>query len=190
MEKNPLYPIFLKTDQLKILVVGGGEVAEEKLHFLLKSSPDSNVKMVATFYREKTVKLADQFNIERAEKAFDLNDLEGVNIVIAATNYHDVNLNVYQTAKEKGLLVNVADTPNLCDFYMGSIVTKGTVKIAISTNGKSPTLAKRMRQFFEEAIPEDVDELANYLDQYRHTLKGNFEEKVKELNKATQSLIN
>ncbi|HMC00059.1 MAG TPA: hypothetical protein VKN14_03375, partial [Flavobacteriaceae bacterium] len=82
------------------------------------------------------------------------------------------------------------DTPGLCDFYLGGIVTKGNIKIAISTNGKSPTVAKRLRQFFEDVIPENIDDLVKNLNKYRKTIKGNFEKKVSTLNKITETLIN
>jgi len=72
---------------------------------------------------------------------------------------------------------------------MGGIVTKGNVKIAISTNGKSPTTAKRLRQFFEDVIPENIDDLVQNLNEYRKTIKGNFEERVEKLNEFTKSLV-
>ena len=72
---------------------------------------------------------------------------------------------------------------------MGGIVTKGNVKLAISTNGKSPTMAKRLRQFFEDVLPEDINELTNNLNTFRGTIKGNFEEKVKKLNDLTKGMI-
>ena len=100
-------------------------------------------------------------------------------MVIATTDIVAVNLKVYKDCKQKNILVNVADNPPYCDFYMGGIVTKGNVKIAISTNGKSPTTAKRLRQFFEDVLPENVDDLVKNLNEYRKTIKGNFEEKVK-----------
>ena len=77
-----------------------------------------------------------------------------------------------------------------CDFYLGGIVTKGNLKIAISTNGKSPTMAKRLRQFFEEFLPDNMDELLANLDDYRKTLKGNFQEKVDQLNDLTKGILN
>lgn len=188
MEKNELYPVFLKTTAFKTLIVGGGEVAEEKLTFLLKSSPASQVKMVATFFRPNTSELIQKFHIEHFEKLYDEQDLEGVQLVIAATNFPDVNLQVYREAKKRGILVNVADTPDLCDFYMGGIVTKGNVKLAISTNGKSPTLAKRLRQYFEAVLPDDINKLAENLNTYRKQLKGDFEFKVTEMNRVTERL--
>ncbi len=110
-------------------------------------------------------------------------------MVIATTNKVAINIQVYKDCKEKNILVNVADNPPYCDFYMGGIVTKGNVKIAISTNGKSPTLAKRLRQFFEEVIPENIDELAENLNTFRKTIKGDFKEKVKVLNDLTKGII-
>ena len=92
-------------------------------------------------------------------------------------------------AKKRNILVNIADTPQLCDFYLGGIVTKGNVKIAISTNGKSPTMAKRIRQFLEEILPENINDLVKNLNEYRKTLKGDFDSKVEAMNKMTKGLI-
>ncbi|MBC6401602.1 MAG: bifunctional precorrin-2 dehydrogenase/sirohydrochlorin ferrochelatase [Ekhidna sp.] len=189
MERNNLYPVFLKLSSLRVLIVGGGYVAEEKLHFLLKSSPDANVKMVATFFREGTARLAGEYKIELVERAYRENDLTGHQMVIVATDNEALNGDIYHQCKAHNILVNVADNPPFCDFYMGGIVTKGNVKIAISTNGKSPTTAKRLRQFFEEVIPEKVDEMVINLDAYRKTLKGDFEQKMEKLNELTKGLI-
>ncbi|WP_108866466.1 precorrin-2 dehydrogenase/sirohydrochlorin ferrochelatase family protein [Aquimarina aquimarini] len=188
-ERNNLYPVFFKTDNLETLIVGGGNVAEEKLTFLLKSSPDSRVTMVSPMYREATEALAQKFGIEMIKKRYHKRFLEGKHIVIATTDIPEVNLQVYQDCREQSKLVNVADNPPYCDFYMGGIVTKGNVKVAISTNGKSPTTAKRLRQFFEEVIPENIDDLVNNLNEYRKTIKGDFEEKVETLNEFTKGLI-
>lgn len=96
---------------------------------------------------------------------------------------------MHKAAKEHHKIVNVADTPALCDFYMCSIVTRGDVKVGISTNGKSPTFAKRMRQLLEEIMPTETNDLVNNLKVIRDRLKGDFEEKVKELNRLTKSLV-
>ncbi|MCK0122854.1 bifunctional precorrin-2 dehydrogenase/sirohydrochlorin ferrochelatase [Gelidibacter sp. F2691] len=189
MERNNLYPIFLKMHHIQTLIVGGGNVALEKLTFLLKSSPNANVEMVAPFFREEVKTLAAQFNINLIVMAYDDAFLCDKDLVIATTDNLEVNKQVYSDAKRRNLLVNVADTPEYCDFYLGGIVTKGNVKIAISTNGKSPTTAKRLRQFFEDVIPEDVNAMVENLNQYRKTIKGNFEQKVHALNKITETLI-
>ncbi|NNF19576.1 MAG: bifunctional precorrin-2 dehydrogenase/sirohydrochlorin ferrochelatase [Flavobacteriaceae bacterium] len=188
-ERNNLYPVFLKTKNLKILIVGGGNVAEEKLHFLTKSSPDAVVTMVAPFFRDATRDLAQSFNVELVEDDYHTHYLQGKHMVIATTDQPEVNIKVYRECRERDKLVNVEDNPPYCDFYMGGIVTKGNVKVAISTNGTSPTTAKRLRQFFEEVIPDNIDQMVLNLNAYRKKLKGDFEYKVNEMNKVTRSLV-
>lgn len=188
---NTLYPIFLKTENIAILIVGGGKVGTEKIAFILKNSPNAKVTVVA---KEISNEIQDWANnkpsIILIEKAFEVSDLANKQLLIAATSDKAINQQIYRVAKEKNILINVADTPELCDFYMGSIVTKGDLKIAISTNGKSPTLSKRMREFFEVILPDDIQELIDNLQQYRNTLKGSFENKVKTLNELTKSFSN
>ncbi len=189
MERNNLYPIFLKTSQLQVLIVGGGFVAAEKLTFLLKSSPDACVTIVAPEFNQETVSLAQKGNVVLITDSYDKKYIEQKHMVIATTNVPEVNIAVYNHCRNTNTLVNVADNPPYCDFYMGGIVTKGNVKVAISTNGKSPTTAKRLRQFFEDVIPENIDDLVKNLNTYRKTLKGNFEQKVETLNNVTKQLI-
>ncbi len=189
MERNNLYPIFLKTKNLKVLIVGGGFVAEEKLTFLLKSSPDAEVTIVSPMFREGTIALAKKGNVTLIKKKYNKRFLKGNHVVIATTDIPEVNVKVYKHCRKRDKLVNVADNPPYCDFYMGGIVTKGNVKVAISTNGKSPTTAKRLRQFFEDVLPEDIDQLVQNLNEYRKTLKGDFEEKVEKMNEVTEGLI-
>ena len=187
--RNNLYPIFLKAKALHVLIVGGGNVAEEKLHFLLKSSPDAKVTIVSPMFREGTLALAKSFDVELIYDSYNNSFLKGKHLVIATTDVPDVNVEVYNDCKAQHILVNVADNPPYCDFYMGGIVTKGHVKIAISTNGQSPTTAKRLRQFFEDVVPENVDDLIQNLNEFRKTIKGDFEQKVQTLNEFTKGLI-
>ncbi len=187
---NHLYPIFLKVHQLNVLLVGGGFVGTEKLEFLLKSSPKAQVTAVSLEFNKDFLSLASQFeNVTLIEDQYHEKYLGGKHIVIAATNDKAVNRLIHDESKERFLLVNVADTPELCDFYLGGIVTKGNLKIAISTNGKSPTAAKRIRQLLEEVLPVELDDLLENLNAYRATLKGDFEYKVKAMNEATKELV-
>jgi len=187
---NELYPIFLKVHQLETLLVGAGFVGLEKLTFLLKSSPQARVTVVSIEISDEIREIAaNNANIQLVQAAYHPDYLERKHMVIAATNFPEVNKEIYQDAKSRYLLVNVADTPEYCDFYLGGIVTKGNVKIAISTNGKSPTTAKRLRQLLEETIPEDINEMVENINRYRDTLKGDFEYKVEALNKLTEGLI-
>lgn len=190
MEKNELYPIFLKVATLEVLIVGGGNVGLEKLTFLLKSSPSAKVTMVSKEFMAEVKELAGAHNVEMIQDAYDQKYLDGKHIVVATTDDLDVNLQVHAECKKRYILVNLADNPPYCDFYMGGIVTKGNIKIAISTNGKSPTAAKRLRQFFEEILPDNMNELVENLNTYRKTIKGDFEEKVSKMNEITKEMIN
>ncbi|MEX2513590.1 MAG: bifunctional precorrin-2 dehydrogenase/sirohydrochlorin ferrochelatase [Cyclobacteriaceae bacterium] len=187
---NELYPVFLKVHQLNTLLIGAGFVGLEKLTFLLKSSPQAKVTVVALEISEEIkIMAANNSNIHLIQDGYSNQFLEQKHLVIAATDDKEVNKQIYRDAKDRYLLVNVADTPTYCDFYLGGIVTKGNVKIAISTNGKSPTTAKRLRQLLEEIIPEDINEMVENIHLYRDTLKGDFEYKVEALNKLTEGLI-
>ncbi|GAA0749378.1 bifunctional precorrin-2 dehydrogenase/sirohydrochlorin ferrochelatase [Gaetbulibacter jejuensis] len=188
-ERNNLYPIFIKMHSINTLIVGGGYVALEKLTFLLKSSPNAKVTMVANFFRPDVITLAKQFDVKLIKMSYHNSFLLDQDLIIAATDNPEVNKQIYNDAKANHILVNVADTPELCDFYLGGIVTKGHVKVAISTNGKSPTTAKRLRQFFEDVIPENIDDLVQNLNRFRKTIKGDFEHKVQTLNNVTKTLI-
>jgi len=189
LEKNELYPVFLKVAALEVLIVGGGNVGLEKLTFLLKSSPGASVTIVSKGFIDEVRDLAKNHKVTLVEQAYDKSYLIGKQIVIATTDDLDVNIQVYNDCKKENILVNLADNPTYCDFYMGGIVTKGNVKIAISTNGKSPTAAKRLRQFFEEVLPENMNELVENLNSYRKTIKGDFEQKVTKLNELTKEMI-
>ncbi|KFF18461.1 precorrin-2 dehydrogenase/sirohydrochlorin ferrochelatase family protein [Flavobacterium hydatis] len=190
MERNELYPIFLKLHKLNVLIVGGGNVGLEKLSFLLKSSPNANVEVVATTFLPEIEILAEKYNLTLTKAKFKKKMLKRRHMVIACTDDLLVNKRIYDLSTERYLICNIADTPELCDYYLGGIVTKGNVKIAISTNGKSPTTAKRLREFFEEIIPDDINQMVENLNEYRKTLKGNFEDKVKKMNEITASLKN
>jgi precorrin-2 dehydrogenase/sirohydrochlorin ferrochelatase len=190
-ERNELYPIFLKLHNLNVLIVGGGNVGLEKLSFMLKSSPNANVEVVATqFLPELEALVVNHPTVKLTKGKFKRKMLKKRHMVIACTDDLKVNKRVYDLARKRFLICNIADTPLLCDYYLGGIVTKGNVKIAISTNGKSPTTAKRLREFFEEVIPEDINKMVENLNEYRKTLKGNFEDKVQKMNEITQALKN
>jgi len=189
MERNELYPIFLKLHNINVLIVGGGNVGLEKLSFMLKSSPNANVEVVAPKFLPELESLVEKHpSVKLTQAKFKKQMLKKRNMVIACTDDLKVNKRVHDLSRKRYLICNIADTPDLCDYYLGGIVTKGNVKIAISTNGKSPTTAKRLREFFEEVIPEDINKMVENLNEYRKTLKGNFEEKIQKMNEITESL--
>lgn len=188
-EKNVLYPIFLKLDQLETLLVGAGNVGLEKLQALLTNSPEARITIVAPRVKEDIHKLiARHPHCVLHQRVFEDADLEGKDLVILATDNHPLHVEVRQKADEAGILVNVADTPELCDFYLSSIVQKGNLKIAISTNGKSPTMAKRIKEVLHDHLPGELEEVIDNLHKVRNKLDGDFSYKVKKLNDITKVL--
>ena len=162
----------------------------EKLGALLNNCKTVRVDVVAGYFHPDLVKLAGEAqNVNLMERHFEWGDLEGKDVVILATDNPGLHQEIKAETTKRNLLTNVADTPDLCDFYLGSIVQKGDLKIGISTNGKSPTFAKRFREFLEEILPNDLQELLDNLYEYRAILKGDFEEKVKKLNELTNSVM-
>jgi siroheme synthase-like protein len=189
-ERNNLFPVFLKLEELDTLIVGGGNVGLEKLNALLKSSPAAGITLVGETIREEIKALAKtQKHLRLVERKFRIRDLHGKNIVILATDDRKLHERIRVLARKRRLLINVADTPELCDFYLGSVVTKGHIKIGISTNGKSPTIARRMREYLEEALPDDTNVLLENMQAIRQKIKGDFADKVKILNDITSSWL-
>lgn len=183
---NTLFPVFLKTETAQFLIVGGGNVGLEKTETLLKQNPHIHIVIVAPLLHPKLREIIQTHStITCFERPFEVADLEHKDFVIITTDQPKVNKEVRELAKARGIKVNAADQPDLCDFYLGSIVNKGNLKIAISTNGKSPVLAKRMREYFTEVIPDEIDETILQLNTFRNQQKGDFKEKLAVLNEVT-----
>lgn len=188
-ERNELFPIFLKLKQLRLLLVGGGYVGMEKLQAVVSNSPSAVITVVATQISDEIKELAKEYStIILIEKPYGISDLDNKDLAIAAINDPIVSRQVAMDARSKGILVNAADKPELCDFYLGSVVQKGNLKIAISTNGKSPTIAKRLKEVLSETLPDEIDTLLNSMQTIRNKMSGDFTEKVKQLNELTKNL--
>lgn len=189
-EANPLFPVFLQLNNLQTLVVGGGDIALEKLTAVLANSPDATITIIATqVSKELGMFVKNYARITIFERPFVATDLDEVDIAIIATNNNELNSYIRTEARRRRVLLNVADKPALCDFYLGSIVQKGNLKVGISTNGKSPTIAKRLKEVLKDALPEELDETLTYMSLLRERLKGDFTEKVKQLNAHTAALL-
>jgi precorrin-2 dehydrogenase/sirohydrochlorin ferrochelatase len=190
MERNNLFPVFLKLEFLETLIVGGGHVGLEKLSAILRNCPNAKVTLVARTNQEPLKELARLHpTVKLEERNFKLWDLWDKDLVLLATDSRRLHETIRKFARTKRLLINVADTPDLCDFYLGSVVTKGNLKIGVSTNGKSPTMSKRIREYLEEALPDDTNELLENMQKIRDKIKGDFSHKVKVLNEVTSSWL-
>jgi len=187
--KNNLFPVFLKIENFRVLIVGGGKVALEKVTAVCNNSPLTQLIIVATHMCEELKEFNTRFStITVHQRSFQIKDLQDIDLVIVAVNNKETSSLIKLEAKRRNILANVADTPEQCDFYLGSIVQKGQVKIAVSTNGKSPTLAKRIREALEENFPNEINESIDNLNSIRKYLSGDFSEKVRQLNSITSAI--
>lgn len=189
-DTNHLFPVFLRLEILEVLLVGAGNVGLEKLTAILGNAPAAHVTVVAAKVSEQVRGLAAAHeHVTIQERAFEEADLDGKDLVIIAVNDQAVSQSIRDAARMRKILVNAADKPDQCDFYLSSVVQKGNLKIAISTNGKSPTAAKRIKEVLNKALPGELNEVINNLHVVRNRLNGNFEYKVRRLNELTKILV-
>jgi precorrin-2 dehydrogenase/sirohydrochlorin ferrochelatase len=159
------YPIFIDLHGRSTLVVGGGAVAERKVESLLEAGA-----AVAVVSPEVTTRLRQwsaEGKISVSLRPFEETDVDGRALVIAATDDSATQRQTREAGARRGVLVNVADQPELCDFIVPAIVRRGDVLVAISTSGKSPALAAALRSSIEKALPADVDRAARVLGSVR-----------------------
>lgn len=149
-----LFPIFLKLEGRRCLVVGAGKVALEKITTLLPTG--AALRVIAPEVCEPIAALAKEQRLILIRREFQPSDLEGQMLVVTATNSREVNHSVFLAAQQRGLLCNSADDPPNCDFYFASTVQRGDLQIAISTAGESPALAQQLRREIDEALPSGV----------------------------------
>ncbi len=183
---NQLFPVFLKLEHLHVLIVGGGYVGFEKISAVLTNCFKTRITLVGIQISEEIRNFVKDYpNVTLIQRPFEIADLNQKNIVLVATNNKLMNINIKRRASMQRILCNVADTPTFCDFYLSSIVQKGDLKIAISTNGKSPTVAKRLKETFNTFIPDELNTILTNMTHIRETLTGDFAAKVKALDKVT-----
>ncbi|MGD0892516.1 MAG: siroheme synthase CysG [Terracidiphilus sp.] len=163
-----MLPIFLKLEGRRCLLVGAGNVALDKVGSLLKTG--LQLRVVAPDARPEIQQLAREGKVEWIQRAFEPSDLDGNTLVIAATDAPEVNATVYRESVERGILANsVDDIPN-CDFFFGSVVSRGNLQLAISTAGESPAVAQRLRREIDEQLPADLGPWLENLGELRREI--------------------
>jgi siroheme synthase-like protein len=150
----PLLPIWIRLERRPVLVVGAGTVALAKIESL--RSTGAQITVVAPAAAPQILELVENGELTYHARVFEPADLDGVFLVIAATNNSAVNRAVYEEALRRNVLSNAVDDPPNCDFYFGSVVARGDLQIAISTAGESPALAQRLRCEIDEQLPDDL----------------------------------
>jgi len=165
-----LFPAFLKLHSRRVLVVGGGSIAAQKIPGLLEAG--AHVHVVSPKLAPQLAEWVRNQQITWSPKPFGPDDLEGAFLVIAATSLRDLNASVYEEADRRNILCNAVDDIDHCHFYYGSIVQRGDLQIAISTNGKSPALAQRLRKELEQQFGPEYEHWLDCLGAARDTLRA------------------
>jgi precorrin-2 dehydrogenase/sirohydrochlorin ferrochelatase len=163
-----LFPAFLKLKGRRCLVVGAGRIGEEKIEGLLKAGAD--VVVVAPQATARVRALSQQKKIRWVARRFESQDFEGAFLVVAATSSPQLHLRIFEDAQLRGVLCNVVDDPPNCDFYYGSVVRRGALQIAISTEGNSPALAQRIRKQLEGQYGKEYELWLQKLGEERERL--------------------
>src|SRR5580658_5365547 len=165
-----LFPIFVKLEGRLIVVVGGGNIAEAKIPGVLAAG--ARIRLIAPSVTPQIAEWVHFGKIEWLPREFETADLDGAFLVIAATSAPGVNEAVYREAETSGILCNAVDDIEHCHFYYGAVVQRGDLQIAISTNGKSPALAQRLRQEFEAEFGPEYEVWLQWLGAAREALRA------------------
>jgi siroheme synthase-like protein len=165
-----LFPMFVKLHGRLVVVVGGGEIAAGKIDGLLKAG--AKIRLVTPAVHVSLVSAIRARKIEWVPREFAAGDLDGASFAIAATSAPGVNASVFREAEARGILCNAADDIEHCHFYYGSVVQRGDLQIAISTNGKSPALAQRLRQELEQQFGPEYEVWIEWLGAARELLRA------------------
>jgi precorrin-2 dehydrogenase/sirohydrochlorin ferrochelatase len=163
-----LFPLILKLDGRKCLVIGAGAIGEGKIRGLLETG--ASVRVVAPKATRGVQRWARAGRIRWFRRAFRDSDMDGCFCVVAATSSKSLNREIFRAARHRRVLCNVVDVPELCDFYYPAVVQRGALQIAISTSGESPALAQRLRKKLEKEFGPEYAEWVRQLGTLRRTL--------------------
>lgn len=172
-----------------MLLVGGGQVGLENLTAILHNSPNTAVQVVSPSVLPALTSLAARHpQVQVHVRPFCDADLDDQDFVFVATNNPELNRHISAEAAARRILATVTGAPDECDFYLASVVQKGDLKVAISTNGKAPSVGQRLRNVLEDALPNELPNVLHQMAIISHRLKGDVAQRIKELNAVTAEL--
>jgi precorrin-2 dehydrogenase/sirohydrochlorin ferrochelatase len=177
MTSKRYYPAFLDLVGKHVVIIGGGEVAERKAISLLECGAHIHIISPDLTPRLEDLVVAGKIIGER--RSYTYGDLRGYFLVIGATNDEEINHRVFAEAEERRILCNIVDAPHLCSFIAPSVISRGDLQIAISTNGKSPMLSRRIRERIEASFGEEYAEFVNLLGDLREEIQRRFPDEAK-----------
>lgn len=164
----PYFPAFVKLEDKKILIIGGGYIAHEKLQHLLDFSSD--IFVIAQAYSQEMLELIHKSSLSYQQKSYSTGDIEGFDIIIIAVDDLSLQAEIFEESRSFRCLCNAVDSVKYCDFIFPSYIKKGDLTIAISTSGASPALAKQLRIYLQKLIPESITEFLAEMKALRKSL--------------------
>jgi len=165
MKRYPYYPIYLDIEDRAVLIIGGGEVCARKAETMMRYG--GRVTIVSPAFTEEIEQWAAAGRVVVRTKKYDESDLDGASIVIASTDDPCVNARIARDCRRRKIPVNVVDVTHLCEFIVPAIIDKGSVQIAISTGGKSPALARTLKEDLQRMIGPEYSEVNELLGSLR-----------------------
>jgi len=181
------FPAFIKLDNKRILIVGAGKIAQEKLLHLLEFSKD--ITIISEDFNKEIISLINKHSLSYIEKRYEKGDLINFDVIIAAVDNIEVQENIYFESREYHCLCNCVDIQKYCDFIFPSYIKKGDLTIAISTSGSSPSMAKYLRIWIDSIIPDSIVDFLTQMKDYRKTMpKG--KERMKFLDGKAKEYMN
>ena len=178
------FPMLIDMSNLKVLVVGGGAIATEKIEKLVDFT--TNITVISIEVEERAKELIEKYGLTLEKRAYTKGDIDGFDIVIVATDTIELHKAIYEESRDLKTLVNSVDDTQYCDFIFPSYIKRDDLTIAFSTGGASPVFAKQLRQYIEKIIPQNVGEFLKEMKSLRKSMpKGKermkyFERVVKE----------
>lgn len=177
MNQDNLYPVVLNLKKKKCTIVGGGEVAFRKARRLLRCG--AKVIVISPALSPKLQKMKQKEQIIHLPREYRRGDVKGSFLVMGATGKESVNKEVAKEARTYGSLVNIVDSPSLCDFFVPSLLRRGNLTLSISTEGRSPALAKKIKEDLRKRYGEEYRVFLNWMGEARKAIL----EKVKDRNR-------
>jgi precorrin-2 dehydrogenase / sirohydrochlorin ferrochelatase len=170
MKRYPYYPIYLDIEDRNVVIIGGGNVCARKAETMMKYG--ARVTIVSPEFTDEIEQWAREGSLTIRRKPYEDSDLDGANIVIASTDHQDVNEQIAADCRARRIPVNVVDVTPLCEFIVPAIIEKGSIQIAVSTGGKSPALARTLKEDLQRAIGPEYAEVNDVLGSLRDGAKS------------------
>lgn len=162
------FPVYLKMDTIKVLVVGGGYIAYEKLDKIKDFTLD--IKLIAPKLGKNTQEFIDRFDIKYEQRVYIKGDIKDFDIIVVAVDDLNLQKEIFDECTKSNKLCNSVDSVDFCNFIFPAYIKKGDLIVSISTSGKSPAVAKHLKRYLKTAIPEDISNFLDHMDKLRNSL--------------------